>query len=230
MQVSPNGLNGWRTGPMYTYGEAARFAGVAPATVRRWIYGYDSQTGQMRPVFGSRERSREPGPAVSFLQLAEIVVVSRFRSRRVSLERLRRAHEFAWDRFKLDYPFASLRLKTDGVHVLHQFEESNPGASLLALDLSGQLTLPGGVVQVMESFDFEGDLASRWFPAGKEVPIVIDPRYGAGRPTIPKRRLTVETLRKRWLAGQTFQFIAKDLDLEPTIVEDALRYAEKYAA
>jgi uncharacterized protein (DUF433 family) len=82
----------------------------------------------------------------------------------------------------------------------------------------------------MESFDFEGDLASRWFPAGKEVPIVIDPRYGAGRPTIPKRRLTVETLRKRWLAGQTFQFIAKDLDLEPTIVEDALRYAEKYAA
>jgi uncharacterized protein (DUF433 family) len=123
-----------------------------------------------------------------------------------------------------------LHLKTDGVHVLHEFQESEPGTSLLVLDQSGQLTLPGYVIEVIESFDFEKDLAARWFPLGKEVPIVIDPRYGAGRPTIPNRRLTIETIRKRWLAGQSFQFIAEDFDLEPVVVEDALRYAEKYAA
>ena len=44
------------------------------------------------------------------------------------------------------------------------------------------------------------------------------------------RRLTVETLFKRWLAGQKIQFIAEDFDLEPSLVEDALRYAEKFAA
>jgi uncharacterized protein (DUF433 family) len=142
---------------------------------------------------------------------------------------LRRAHTFARESFGLEYPFASLRLKTDGTHVLRQFEESEPGPSLV-LDLYGQLTLPEPVVKAIETFDFEQELAARWFPMGKDIPIVIDPRYGAGRPTIPNRRLTIETIHKRWLAGQSFQFIAEDFDLEPAAVEDALRYAEKYAA
>jgi uncharacterized protein (DUF433 family) len=215
---------------MYTFSEAARLAGVSSATVLRWMYGYTSPTGQMRPVFGPRDRAKEGGAAVSFLQLAEIVVVGRFRHKRVTLERLRQAHQFARESFNLEYPFASLRLKTDGVHVLQQFQESEPGDTLLALDKAGQLTLPGDVVQVIETFDFEDELVARWFPMGKEVPIVVDPRYGAGRPTIPDRRLPIDIIHKRWLAGQSFQFIAEDFDLEPALVENALRYAEKYAA
>ena len=140
MQGSQNGLNEWRTGPMYTFTEAAHLADVSPATVRRWMYGYTSPTGRMRPVFGTQNRIKEQGAAVSFLQLAEVAVVGRFRRRNVTLERLRRAHSFAHEHFRLEYPFASLRLKTDGVHVLHQFEESEPGASLLALDRFGQRT------------------------------------------------------------------------------------------
>ena len=230
MESTLNGLNGWRTSPMYTFTEAARLAEVSSATVRRWMYGYTSPTGQMQPVFGLQERVKGQAAAVSFLQLAEIVVVGRFRRRQVTLERLRRAHQFARKQFALEYPFASLRLKTDGVHVLQEFEDAEPGASLLALDRSGQLTLPGDVVQVIETFEFENDLAARWFPMGRDVPIVIDPRYGAGRPTIPNRRLTIETIHKRWLAGQSFHFIAEDFDLEPARVEEALRFAEKYAA
>jgi uncharacterized protein (DUF433 family) len=215
---------------MYTFSEAARFAEVAPVTVRRWTYGYTGPTGQMRPVFGPQDRAQGQAAAVSFLQLVEIVVVGRFRRRQVTLDRLRRAHQFTRERFALEYPFASLRLKTDGVHVLQEFEGAEPGASLLVLDRAGQLTLPGDVVQVIETFAYEDELASRWFPLGKNVPIVIDPHYGAGRPTIPQRRLTIETIHKRWLAGQSFQFIAEDFDLEPLRVEEALRFAEKYAA
>jgi uncharacterized protein (DUF433 family) len=215
---------------MYTYSEVARLAGVYPTTVRRWIHGYGGQSGQMRPVFGSpKKRSDTHIAAVSFLQLAEIVIVSQFRRKHITLERLRRAHLFAHVHFNLEYPFARLSLATDGVRVLHQFEESEPGDSLLVLE-SGQLTLPGYVAEAIQTFDFVDDLAARWFPMGKDVPIVVDPRYGAGRPTITERRLTIETIHKRWLAGQKIQFIAEDCDLEPALVEDALRYAKKYAA
>lgn len=223
-------LNEWRTSPMYTFSEAARFAGVHSTTVRRWILGYESQTGQMHPVFGGAVAGKAPGPMVSFIQLLEIVVVSRFRYKRVTLDRLRRAHRFARDRFGLEYPFASQRLKTDGRHVLQEFEKAEPGSTLLALDQSGQLTLPGGVVHVIDTVDFDEELALRWYPMGKDVPIVIDPEYGAGRPTIPHRRLTIETIHKRWLAGQKIEFIADDFALEAPLVEEALRYAEKYAA
>jgi len=183
----------------------------------------------MRPVFGIKEKTKEVSVEVSFLQLAEIVVVCRFRHRTVKLERLRRAHHYARDEFHIEYPFASLKLKTDGAHVLGVFQEREPGASLLSLDQYGQWALPGDVIKTLEAFDFEEELAARWFPLGKTVPLVIDPRYGAGRPTIPERRLTIETIFKRWKAGQTIKFIASDFKLPPSLVETTLQYAESYA-
>ena len=72
-------------------------------------------------------------------------------------------------------------------------------------------------------------MAARWFPVGRDVPIVIDPRYGAGKPTIPDRRLTVETIYRQWKAGQTIKFIASDFKLHPSLVETTLQYAESYA-
>lgn len=230
MAASTNALNVWRTKPTYTVTQAAKLAGTSSATVRRWLYGYKSESARMRPVFGTKKRTKEASAEISFLQLAEIVVVGRFRHRRVTLERLRRAHQYARDFFDIEYPFASLKLKTDGAHVLGVFQEREPGASLLSLDQFGQWTLPGGVVKVLEAFDFEENLAARWFPIGRTVPIVIDPRYGAGRPTIPERRLTIETIYKRWRAGQTIKFIASDFKLLPSLVETTLQYAENYTA
>ena len=67
------------TGSTYTYSEAARYAGVSSTTVRRWIYGHESHEGQMRPVIGLQDRRETQTAVVSLLQLAEIVVVARFR-------------------------------------------------------------------------------------------------------------------------------------------------------
>jgi uncharacterized protein (DUF433 family) len=183
----------------------------------------------MRPVFGDKERIKEARVEISFLQLAEIVVVSRFRHRNVRLERLRRAHRYASDELNIEYPFAWLKLQTDGAHVLSVFQELEPGERLISLDQYGQFTLPGDVVKTLELFDYEEEFAARWFPIGRDVPIVIDPRFGAGRPTIPDRRLTVETIYKRWKAGQNMKFIADDFKLPFYKVEATLRYAETYA-
>ena len=108
---------------MYTLSETARLAEGSSATVRRWMYGYTSPTGNMLPVSGTENRMKEQGAAVSFLQLADIVVVGRFRRKKVILERLRRANSFAREHFGLGSPFASLRLRTDGVHELHHIGE-----------------------------------------------------------------------------------------------------------
>lgn len=222
--------NGWRTRPTYTVLQAARLAKTTSATVRRWLYGYQALKGGMRPVFGQRQRGRERPAEISFLMLAEIVVVSAFRKKKVKLARLRCAHDYATEVFKIEYPFAHLKLKTDGAHVLHAFEEDQPGQSLLALDRYGQWTLPGGVVQVLENFEFEVDWAARWFPIGRNIPIVVDPRFGAGKPTIVRRGITIETLYKRWQAGQTIAFLAGDYKLQRGIVELALQKAESLVA
>jgi uncharacterized protein (DUF433 family) len=220
--------NQWRIRPVYTVSQSAKLADVHPVTVRRWLYGSNNASTKMRPVFSGKDTKKEDKAEVSFLQLAEIVVVSRFRQRKVKLQTLRAAHEYARNELELDYPFAWLHLKTDGVNVFSEFERSHPDASLLTLNKKGQLTLPGNVLKALELFDYEEEFAARWYPVGKNVPIVIDPRYGAGLPTIPKRRLTIAAIYNRWKSGESIRFISSDYALPQNVVETSLQYAENY--
>lgn len=225
MISSGNGQNGWRTESLYTIMEAARLARVSSVTVRHWLFGYQTPSRQIPPIFGEQDK----GPLVSFLQLVEIVIASRFRRGPVKLDRIRKAYEFAKKEWDLEYPFAALKLEPLGGHVLRRFEEQEPGASLLVLDEPGQWTLPGLVIKQIHNFDYELELAARWYPLGKTIPIVIDPRFSAGMPTIPNRRVTIQAIHNRFKAGYPMRFISSDLKLKPNIVEEALRYANQIA-
>ena len=238
--VMPNGFvtpDSFRTGKAYTVEQAAQLAGTTPATVRRWLLGYEAPGHRMAPVFGDRARQQVGDILlVSFLELIEIVVISGFRrgtggGHPVSLERLRKAHEFARDCFKLPFPFASLKLSESGGHVMHEFDERYPDRARLALDIGGQWELPWPVRTDLEHVDFDRSagrrdpFALRWFPKGREIPIVVDPRIAAGRPTIYRRGITLETITLRWRHGEPIKDIAQDYELEPDFVEEVLRLA-----
>lgn len=216
-----------RREPRYTLAEAARLTEVHPSTIRAWLSG----TEQRRPVL-ARELGGEL--RLSFLDLCEVVVVRGFRvgrdgAVRLSLARLRRAHEFSRLRLGIDHPFASNRLFTDGAHILHHFQGENPGPGRLVLDLDGQFALPFAVGQLRAQFEFDvtlAELALRWFPAGKDCSIVVDPARAGGLPTIEGRNLRVDFIAQRFKrGGESIEAIARDLDLVPAEVEAAIRFA-----
>jgi uncharacterized protein (DUF433 family) len=225
-------IDTFRTGKAYTVAQAGRLAGTSPQNVARWLRGYAAPGHQMAPVFG--ERAGQGQRAVSFLELAEIIVVARFRrpdwrgKRPVRLETLRRAYEYARRTFGLEYPFASLNLKLEGGHILHDFNQAYPGTELLALDLGGQWALPVPVQRGLEQFEFDPQdhLARRWFPLGPEGRIVVDPHVGAGRPTIVGTGVTVDIIRRRFLSNESVADIAEDFEITAADVEQALRYAD----
>jgi len=222
---------------MYTFGEAARLADVSSTTVRNWLFGYTKkdmtvtpqgyrrQARQVKPLFNTMPSA---GAMVSFLQLAEIVVAGKFRKAEgVSFQTVKQAYENAQKEFDLTYPFAHLRLRAIGGHIVELLH----GQSLQAIDTPSLYTLPGLVEDVIEQFEYEDDLAARWFPQGKEIPIVVDPRISAGVPTFQGRGVTIATLYWRWKEpNQTIDFIANDFNLPRDKVERALKYAEKVAA
>lgn len=221
----PTPTEQWRIQPAYSFSQAARLAKTSSTNVRRWLRGYEQPGRRMKPVFSAQAGSDEP--TVSFLQLVEIIIVTIFRKERhITLERIRRAHRFASEKFHLDYPFATLRMKTNGRDVLMDFERENPGRSLLALSGDGQFVLPLGVAEAVETFEFD-TWAVRWFPVGKDVPIVIDPQRGAAKPTVEDRGITIDTLYRRWKNGQTYRFISKEYRLPLDVVEKALRFADQ---
>lgn len=224
--------DGWRTGSLYTIGEAAHLAHVSPITVRRWLFGYapdHRQPSRKRPpVFGAAEAA---SPFVSFLQLIEIVVASDFRKvGHVKLDVVREAHRNARSETGIEYPFAHLQLESLGGHIVRWLQRGDTMAQAQAVDRPEQRSLPDLVEQRIRELDYESDFAARWYPIGKVIRIVVDPLFSSGLPTIAGRGVTVATIHKRWKSGQLIDFIAHDLEISTSLVERALQYADKIAA
>lgn len=64
------------TARTYTIPEAARLAHTSSANVRRWLFGDERPGHGMEPVLG---KERKLDSRISFLDLAEIIVVASFR-------------------------------------------------------------------------------------------------------------------------------------------------------
>lgn len=219
--MSNNSHNGWRTQPMYSLNEAAHLAGVSTATVRNWLFGYTADERQVSPLF---KAPPDQTTFCSFLQLIEIIVAGKFRkAEHTSFQTVKRAYENARKEWGLEYPFAHLRLKSLGGHIVSLLSGK---PSLQAVDELKQWTIPGLVLETIEQIEYELELASKWYPIGKKIPIVIDPRISAGLPVVEGRGVTVQTIEKRFsIARQSIQFIAKDFELKEPIVEEVVRYS-----
>lgn len=219
----------WRTQPMYSFGEAARLADVSITTVRNWFCGYTTRGDvDMPPLFHAGPAG---GSMISYLQLIETVVAARFRMvDNVHYRDVCAAYRNAKKILRVDYPFAHIKMESLGGHIIARLEGEEVGESLQYLDSPPQWALPGLVLETIHQFQYEGDFAAKWFPLGKEYPIVIDPRIGSGIPTIEGRGISVSTIIKRRRAGLDIDFIAQDLELESDLVETALHYGDGIAA
>ena len=90
--------------------------------------------------------------------------------------------------------------------------------------------MPGLLRETIDQIEYDDELAARWFPIDKTVPIVVDPKLSTGLPVIQGRGVTVQAIRKRFKSGLRIDFIARDFDMDPDLVETALRYSDKVAA
>ncbi len=230
--ASPN--DAFRIGKAYTVWQAARLAGVTTQTAKHWLLGYEGTYGRVDPVFGDRAAPPSPTEPVlmlSFLELVELVIVGRFRKRAkpIRLERIRAAHKFAREEWKMPYPFASISLREFGGHLLLEFDREYPGYpyEAMALDMQGQPTLPGLVkTEVEQNLIYPDMFAGRWYPRGRSIPIVVDPLVAAGRPAIENTGITVATIRARWNGGESMRSLAEDYGVKLDTIDQVLHVAD----
>lgn len=213
----------WRTQPMYSFGEAARLANVSTAMVKNWFSGYITRTGkEVPPLFSD---SVGQNSMISFLRLIETVVAAQFRNADdARWHDVRATYRNAREVFRVEYPFAHINLISLGEYIIDRMNDAHNVGNPRAIDL------PGHVVKIMHQVEYEGGLAAKWYPIGKECPIVIDPRIGSGVPTVTGTGVSVQAIRRRWKAGHKIDFIAKDLALKSAIVESVLQYGDRVAA
>lgn len=204
--------------PAYQVGDAGRYAQTTVQTVGYWHY----RGGDLGPALPGPER-RKP---LSYLQLVEVAFVATFRALGVSLQRIRRAHEYAAQSLQSEYPFVEYRWQTEGRHMLLDLKEVEyePLFDDLVIlgDEHGQEAWKPLLGDRFAQFDYEQELAIIWHVAGHESSVVIDPRVSFGAPTVSG--VPTWAIRGRYRAGESVNDIVDDFAITETQVNDALRF------
>lgn len=204
--------------PNYRIGEAARYADISAQTVNRW---HQARSSNRRGTLSSKDKRR----ALSYLQLVEVAVVAEFRRAKVSLGKIRSAREYVSKQLKSEFPFAEYRFKTDGKDLWMDYAEIEAKMGdnkLLKASAQGQLAWTD-IIGRLQEFEYEKDgLAVRWYVAGRDRPIIIDPRLQFGAPSI--EGVATWAFKGRWEAGEPIDDIADDFGVSNSDVIAALDF------
>lgn len=217
------------TAPRYSFAQADRLAGVSSNTSRRWLkgysYHYDRYTpGELRfqPPVGNPSFQLE---AVSFIDLMEVLVISGLRDKGFSTLTIRKINAYCEAAFQKTRPLVT---ETFRVHGKDVFVKLSSDHDILVNVSRGQGMQAWEEVlnPFLKTVDFEGELARRWWPLGKDVPVVVDPDYGFGLPVVHKTGVRTEIVAERAAAGDSLDEIAYDFDLEEEQIKAALVYED----
>ena len=217
-----------RDRPAYTLAEGARYLKLAAATLRSWVLGRHyptaSGSGHFRPLI--HPASPQP-PLLSFWNLIEAHVLRSLRTDHgVSVEKLRKALDYAEERLNIERLLLSEELRTDAGRVfLDRYGE------LIDLPASGQLAMRHLFAEHLKRVEWDaGKFPVRLYPflsadtATQERPIAIDPQISFGRPVVLRMGISTSVIAERIDAGETPDALAADYDLNPSEIEQAVIY------
>jgi uncharacterized protein (DUF433 family) len=221
---------------VYSLPEAARLVQRPRDWVSRVVKGYrfrrrNGQPGSTPPLFRGQFEDLEGTINLSFLDLIELVFVRDFRAHGVSWPVIRRAAEEAAKLFKdTDHPFCVKRFSTDGSQIFATAAAKEEGEEQM-IDLAQRQHVFAEILKPFIKqleYSASGDLL-RWFPLGKEKPVVLDPRISFGEPTVEGAGVPTAALYKALKAGESEDAIATWYDLPQDAVRAALDFERRLA-
>jgi uncharacterized protein (DUF433 family) len=208
--------------PLYTYADADYLAGVSRGTAKRWLAGYaygrHQHTRVASPPITAVEEDRE---AVAFVDLVEITAIGGLKAMGFSLKQIRAVVENCQQILGVARPLTTLRFKTDGREIF-----VDRGESLLEIGRrKGQMAWAQVLDPFLATLDYNAEgVARRWWPQGRNMPVVIDPEFGFGFPVIAGSGVRTEIILEQFQAGALDDEIAEDFNLDPKDVQRALQF------
>jgi uncharacterized protein (DUF433 family) len=216
--------------PAYPLAEAARYLRLPPATLRSWIAGrsYPKRTG--KGFFAPLITLPDPDESIlSFSNVVEAHVLRALRTKHgVSVRDVRKALDYAERQLNVRRLLLRPELCTSaGEMFLEQY------GKLINLSSAGQLAMKKILEAYLARIEWDAnEVPRRLFPiVGEPLPpdgrtIAIDPRIAFGRPVVLRRGISTATIAGRIDAGESVAEVAKDYELEPAEIEQAVIYEQ----
>ncbi len=163
------------------------------------------------------------------MELIEAALIATWRSMipPVPLKEIRMARKHLQEKFSVDHPFAEIDLKTQSTSIFYEIASSlkgEPVQHLIEASSDGQYVWPEAIQQRLEQFDYDRrlHLAIRWFPRGRGVPVIVDPRVGFGRPILLHSGVPTWVIKERYLAHEELESIGGDFGIGQDAILQAL--------
>jgi len=214
---------------IYSFPRASQLTGVPAQSLRRWASGRPGKPASItsQPLVGLDLPDIDSERALSFLNLVELKLIGEFRHLGLPLQYIRRVVDVLEDFYNWRHPLACRRLLTDGHSVFAEIDERGEFACIeIAGKRPGHLVLEEVIRPFFRDIEFydETDLARRWFPAGIDGRIVIDPAVALGEPTIADYGVPTALLAEMLAAGDSAAAISEWYELPADDVIRAGRF------
>jgi len=234
---------------LYPLREAARLVQLSPQTARRWANGNKfTYQGQPRSSSGflETELPRVAGiQDLTFPELLTLRMVRSFKQAGLGLPTIKRVAERAAQDYGGITPLVTKTFRTDGRRIfleLRSEEAANDGYDIprnerrLIDVLSGQEQFAHLVEpSLFQNLDWEdGIMASRWWPAGREAGVVLDPGILFGAPRLDRTSIptaaVAQAVRAEAGGEAGIAAVAEWLGIAPEQVKQAVIYETEWLA
>jgi uncharacterized protein (DUF433 family) len=219
---------------LYTVSDVARLTGISPGRLRRWLRGYAYRASQgqvtMAPLWHSQVPEIDGTLGFGFLDLMEARFVNAFREAKVSWKVIRLCAEKARELIGRDHPFSTRRFKTDGRTIFAETVDQSGETQFLDLARS-QLAFARVIApSLYAGIDFsDRDEPARWWPAGAQHSIVIDPARSFGQPIVNNAGVPTVVLADAVEAEGSVAKVATLFRIAPNQVRAAVQFERRLA-
>jgi uncharacterized protein (DUF433 family) len=218
--------------PVMTAREAARQLRIPPSTVVHWLEGGTRRGKWYPPILRDDPLGYTD---ITWGEVVEARYLRAYRKQRVSMQQLRPFIRALRDEFGVPYPLAHYKpFIGEGRRLIADIQErlDLPTDLRVVYEVTtGQQILNAAVLEFLDRVDFapRGDReALRLLPAGKESPVVMDPRFSSAASTVEGVR--TEVLAELHDAGVPPEGIAADFGLPLSLVRAAISWEWAAAA
>lgn len=197
---------------VYLIPDASRILRVPQNVLRSWVSGRAADSEKRHyPAGPLKTQGERADKHLGFLVLIELFTIAQLRQRGVSMAVIRAARQELAERFDTPHPFALKGLMTSGKQLIKSLNQD----VLLELGTNGQTAFQKVIQPFCESLDFNptNSLASRFFPLGRELPIVVDPHHSFGRPVIEGTNISTEAIASLLRGGESVENIAESFQI-----------------
>jgi uncharacterized protein (DUF433 family) len=158
--------------------------------------------------------------AVNFYSLIEFFIYFQCRENGMSAQKFKKYHRELSKIFHTKYPFAHYKIRTDFKNIWA--EVSN---NLVKADGKTQYDILPILDKFLHNVSYgENNMAIKYYPLGREIKVVVDPKHQFGQPVIEGTRIKTKSIYNLHLGGESEKRICNLYNISQDKVRDAIRF------